>query len=318
MTVDYTKLKVDDIKHMLVSEGRFTPTEIDKLDVKGKSAWVALHSGEPEEEEEEDLVWDGVEDLMDGVAPAKPVQDERTVNIPHYSSVEWNDYVISQFDKKELIDGKYPSINGLRRLVDLLLGEVVFSGPIKVEQTMDPEHTGKAVVVYKLVIAWKLDAFYDGYVTQEGYPERTFTSVASSWHGNTAELFSVFPECIADTRAEARTLRRALRLNVVSYDELPQTDVKAILAKQKQKTPETTTGDWEEDDLISDAQINTIQTMCKRLDIDVQKFINSGKSKYDNINEVTRKGAAGMMKQLNRYQSTGDDAIEIPLNLRSE
>ena len=49
MTVDYAKLKVDDIKHMLVDEGRFNPEDIGKLETKGKAAWVALHSGRPEE-----------------------------------------------------------------------------------------------------------------------------------------------------------------------------------------------------------------------------------------------------------------------------
>jgi len=39
---------------------------------------------------------------------------------------------------------------------------------------------------------------------------------------------------------------------------------------------------------------------------------------YSDISKVTRTAAAGMLKQLNRYQSTGGDAIEIPQNLIGE
>ena len=319
MTVDYTKLKVDDIKHMLVDEGRFTPDEIEKLDVKGKAAWVALHSGEEEEEvSEDDLVWDGVEDLMDGVALQKINVPKREVNIPKYTDPAWNDYVMSLFTDDETItngNNKYPTLNGMRRVAELLLGEISFSGPININTTMH-EGIGKAVVTYQIIIDWKLNALYDGYVTQDGYPQRIFQSVASSWEDNTPDKFVVFTETIAENRAEARTLRRALRLTTVSYEELPDKDTAALVEQRRQTKP--TTGDWDADEKISDTHINTIKVMCQRLGININKFINSGSKQYEDIDQVSKSTAAGMIKQLNKYQSSGENAIEIPLNLIGE
>jgi hypothetical protein len=329
MSIDYAKLTVAEIQQMLIQEGRFTEEELKELDVKGKTAWVELHKNYEvpglqsleidwsQMSDELDNLMDDVETMEDnGIYTDSPEEPEDSR--PRYDSPEWNDYVMGLFDEGELIDGKYPNVNSLRRLAELLLGEITFSGPIKVEQTMDPEHTGKAVVVYQVSIAWKLD---DHYATQHidlenGLPIRTFTSVASSWIGNTDDIFAVFPESIAETRAEGRALRRALRLNVVCADELTKKDTAAYV--QKQKVAKPTTGEWEEESPITDQQINTIQLMCNRLGIDVTKFINSGSKKYSSINQVTRTAAAGMLKQLNRYQSTGSDAIEIPQNLIGE
>ena len=316
MGIDYAKLTVSDIKQMLIDEGRFTEEELNQLvDIKGKSMWVDLHQSN----EEWGTIQDDLDNIMVDMAPPKEIEepDIETQSTPTYDSAEWNDYVMSLFDSDELIDGKYPNVNSLRRLTELLLGEIVFSGPVKVENTMDPEHTGKAVVIYRVDIAWKLGALYDGYVNvADGYPTKSFSSVASSWIGNTDDFYAVFPESIAETRAEGRALRRALRINVVCADELTKKDTAAYVAQQQQSKP--TTGEWEEESQITDQQINTIELMCNRLGIDVTKFINSGTKNYKDIQSVTRTAAAGMLKQLNRYQSTGNDALDIPQNLIGE
>lgn len=317
MTIDYAKITVGKIKDMLVEEGRFTKEEIDTLNVTGKKNWVNIHKGITDTNNE--VVWDienELDNLIEDVEDSKVVVEPTIVkdpDIPNYKDAGWNDYVMAQFAPEELIDGKYPNVNALRRMVELLLGEISFSGPIKTESTMDPNHSGKATVVYQVTIDWTLGAFYDGAIGQEGYPQKTFTSIASSWTGNTDDMFAVFPESIAETRAEGRALRRALRINVVCADELTKKDTAAIVQQQQNSQP--TTGEWEENDLISDAQIKTITTLCNRLDINITKFINSGSKTYPSIDKVTRATAAGMMKQLNRFQSSGSDSIDIPLNL---
>ena len=325
MTVDYTKLTVNEIKDLIISEGKYNKEELE--DVKGKAAWVALHRDgiktEAKEEAEEPTDTYEWEELTEGLKDIIDEEEEMVVpavepparTMPYYHDPEWNDYVMGQFAPEELVDGKYPNVNSLRRMAELLLGDIVFSGPIKVEQTMDPEHTGKAVVVYKITIDWKLDQYpiTMGIDLAAGYPQRSFLSVASCWVGNTDDMFAVFPESIAETRAEGRTLRRALRINVVCADELTKKDTAAIVQQQKESV--TTTGEWEESSLITDQQISTIKMMCDRLGINVTKFINSGSQKYKDISGVTRAAAAGMLKQLNRYQSSGDDSIEIPQNL---
>jgi len=322
MTIDYAKLTVSEIKQMLIDEGRFTEDELDQAEVKGKAAWVEVHKNAayPDKDDEwEGFDW-GVSDDIDNIMEdADPMETPHIVQMdpdtPNYNDPEWNDWVMSQFVSGELIDGKYPNVNSLRRMVEKLLGDIVFSGPIKVEQTMDPNHTGKAVVTYQITIDWKLDQYpsTQGINIDQEYPQRTFLSTASSWIGNTDDMYAVFPESIAETRAEGRALRRALRINVVCADELTKKDTAAIV--QQQKITPSTTGEWEEESLITDQQINTIKIMCDRLGIGVMKFVNSGSKEYDSINDVTRSAAAGMLKQLNRYQSNSNDSLEIPKNL---
>ena len=322
MTIDYSKLKVEDIKRLLLQEERYTEDEIKQMDVKGKNGWVALHKGDivPEDsniEEELGVLFEDVEEMgLDLPTASIPDELQEKEKFTRYNDTEWNDYVMSLFDPKELVDGKYPNVNGLRRLVGLLLGDIVFSGPIKSEVTLDPNHTGKAVVTYEIIIDWKLDAFFDGIDIMTGYPQRKFSSIASAWIGNTDDMYAVFPECIAETRAESRTLRRALRISTVTADELTKKDTAAVVQQQKESV--TTTGEWESESFITEQQINTIKTMCNRLGIDVFKFINSGSKQYDEITKITRASAAGMLTQLNRYQSSGDKPIEVPLNLMGD
>lgn len=322
MSIDYAKLTVGEIKTMLVQEGRYTQEELEKLDVKGKTMWVNLHQNLDTGNEEFEFaqVVDDIDNLMDTVEPMEvpEVETDPAPVTPDYTDAGWSDYVLSLFSEDELVDGKYPNVNALRRVTELLLGEITFSGPIHTEQTMDPDHPGKAVVTYQVQIAWKLDQYYG---TQDlainvDLPVRTYQSVASVWIGNCDNKFAAFPESTAETRAEGRCLRRALRVNVVCADELTQKDTEAIV-QQRQDSVDTT-GEWEETGLITDQQINTITMMCERLGIDLQKFINSGAQEYANIGDVKRATAAGMLKQLNRFQSSGSESIEIPEELIGE
>lgn len=307
MELDYSKLKVADIKQMLLNEGRFTQEELDNLPVKGKSEWVSLHRGD-EEIDWGDLVENEGELIMEThiVEPEKP-------NHPRYKDPGWHEYVMSQFSEDELLEGKYPNVNALRRVVELLLGDIIFSGPIETKTTLHTDRVSAAVVTYQIIIDWKLDAFERGEVGLEGYPQRQFLAVASAWEGNTDGIFTVFPEAMADTRAEVRALRRALRINTVGAEELTKKDIKAFLEEKKNSS--TTTGEWQESDVITDQQINTIKVMCERLGINLVKFINSGSKQYADIGQITRSTAAGMIKELNRYQSCGDGSIEIPQNI---
>jgi hypothetical protein len=228
---------------------------------------------------------------------------------------------MGQFQPNELTPAGNPLVNGLRRMVGCLLGDIVFSGPVKCDSYTDAEGgPGKAVVTYRVEIQWKRDEYYatQGMDINADYPVRTFLASASSWLGNTDDDFAVFPESMADTRAEARCLKRALRIDKVAGEELTSKDTTALLqqTRDKQASSSSTTGEWEENSLITDAQVNTIATMCDRLNIDVMNFLNSGEQQYEQIEDVKKATAAKMLKQLNRYQSVGDDALEIPEELR--
>lgn len=324
--IDYAKWRIDDIKRSLVEHGVHTIEELSEMDVKGKSQWVDYHK-QVMSDIQEDVTGDSPEqfvfeseeldeNMADKTAMTQPAVTEPAT--PRYYDPEWQDYVLAQFDPKtEMIkdrkSGKeYPTVNGLRRVVELLLGEILEAGPTRLETTMDPNIPGKAVVEYSIAIQWKLDAgpYIDLIEDKPHLPIKIFRGVASSWHGNTDDMFAVFPEAIAETRAEGRALRRALRLGVVCADELTSKDTAEIV---RQRTEKSTDGEWDEDALITDNQISSIKLLCKRLKINVQRFINSGSKEYDDIVEISRKAAAGMIKRLNQYQSNSN--VEIPIDL---
>lgn len=321
--IDYTKLRIDDLKQMIVDGGFYTREQLDNMEVKGKSQWVDLHktltASEVEPEDNKAFVFEDMETVEHMTKPDPNPNPMPAA--PSISDPEWQDYVLSQFAPNEMIKDRktgkeYPTVNGLRRVVELLLGEIVQAGPSDLRTTMDPDIPGKAVVVYEIGIQWKLDAgpYIDLAEDKPHLPVKWFRGVASSWHGNTDDMFAVFPESIAETRAEGRALRRALRLGVVCADELTSKDTAEIV---RQKTEKSTDGSWEEGSLISDAQVNSIKIMCERLGIDVNKFINSGSKKYGDILEISRQTAANMIKRLNEYQSNSS-SVEIPVDLLLE
>jgi hypothetical protein len=316
--VEYNKMKVEDVKKLLIDEGYYKENEIDNLDIKGKTQWVDLHmklSNEnnirhTNQDNMPTITFETLDIKDDSPITITPHKEEKKP--PKYYDYEWQDYIMSLFHKEELIDGKYPSVNGLRRIVELILGNIIHSGPIETKTTLDPHNVGKAVVTYEITIEWKLDvgSYIDIVNDREHLQIKTFRALGSSWIGNTDDTYAVFPEAIAETRAEGRALRRALRLGVVCSDELTKKNTAEIV---KQSTQRPTDGNWNETDLITDNQINSIKILCDRLGVNMFKFINSGAKTYNNINEISRKTAANMIKKLNEYQN--NNSIEIPNNI---
>ena len=67
---------------------------------------------------EEELVEEEVEESVKDIDSRPSMMDD-----------EWSDYVMSHFKSNELIDGN-PICAGLRRVAELLLGDIVNSGSI--------------------------------------------------------------------------------------------------------------------------------------------------------------------------------------------
>ena len=68
-------------------------------------------------------------------------------NAPSITDPEWNEYVMSMFTSKELYDGN-PLVNGLRRVAELVIGPIVYSGPTQVFPPQRDDHHGRATVVF--------------------------------------------------------------------------------------------------------------------------------------------------------------------------
>jgi hypothetical protein len=223
----------------------------------------------------------------------KKVENTNTVVevVPSYTSAEWEDYAMSKFLPAELQDGKYPKLNGLRRVGELLLGDVLSSMPVESHLSPTSDGNGRAAIIYEIKLLWKLGIpAHIG--IGEHLPVKVFRAIGGAHPGNTHQTFSIFPEPIAENRAEARAWRKALRLSVVAYDELPPSEKMADKVEVSQSTEFTS-------ELITNNQINVIKQLCTRNNLNVEDFIASGKKKYTDIRQVPYETASSMIQYLN-------------------
>jgi hypothetical protein len=209
-------------------------------------------------------------------------------NIPDMLSPEWNDYVMTFFTDKELIDGN-PLTAGLRRVAEILVGEIISSKPVDVQRTETNDPIGKTTVIYEVQ-----------FLIRNGDREyvKTYADVADVWAGNTDDLFAVHAPATAATKAEGRALRKALKIRAVAAEELCKKDVSEYLSQQAGQL----------DERIKPEQIKYIDMNCKKLDIDVIKFINSGEKEYNSVYEVKRETAAKMIDIINKFKR-GDNTL---------
>lgn len=205
---------------------------------------------------------------------------------PKITDPEWHDYVMGHFQEEELFQG-YPKADGLRRVAELLLGPIIRSESY-VRQSPRLSHGG----VMDVAVAEHTIEINDLQINEK----RIITDAADVWFGNIDPLFSKFPTAVAATRAEGRALRKALRLKTVAAEELM--DISSFDINTKGK--------------ITDTQINFVNILCHRNEINVMKFVNSGSKKYNNIEEVGFETAAKMVSHLTDLQSSG----AIPENLK--
>ena len=296
---------VDELRAKLVSLGM---TAEEANSIKGRGAlkdMIENLEGLQNATVEEDRVSESGCDYVSPSFGTMVVKEDS----PAYDSPEWEPYVMSKFQASELAEGKHPKLPGLRRVANLLLGDVVFSAPTKVDTVLLPDAPGRCSVVYTIRIMWKFGMHlpYDDI--------REFSALGGSWHGNTDDMFAVFPEAIAEARAEARAYRKALQLSVVGADELTRKDTAEITRSVVEKAVIPST---EQPKKITNNQINSIKNISARLGIDVTKFINMGSKKYDVIEDVSYEVATKMISQLSRYQSNGEDFQEIPASIKVE
>tara|TARA_R100001377_G_scaffold85319_1_gene71592 strand:+ start:2627 stop:3553 length:927 start_codon:yes stop_codon:yes gene_type:complete len=248
---------------------------------------------------EDDIFEDMVEENQEDVTVIKEIAGQIEEEKPSMFSDEWIDYVMGHFKKNELIDGN-PICAGLRRVAELLLGDIIESGPETVFPSTDGLSPGRATVVFKVVFNW-----------MNSGENRIFKEVADVWHGNTDDLFCAHPAATASTRAEGRALRKALKLRCLAAEELAKKDIVSIVKDSIKKAPAS--GEYESNTKISSQQIQFIDNKCGQLDIDAFAFINMGNSSFANVGEVTRDSAKKMIKVLNTYQNDGGI---IPENIK--
>ena len=231
------------------------------------------------------------DDLFANVELETPSNTDTTVkdvimdDAPEITSPEWNDYVLELFASNELFDGR-PTCAGLRRVSELVLGQIVSSKPTQVFPPSSGDEVGRATVIWEVVFA-------DGSV---------FSDVADSWEGNTDDMFCVFNTATAATRAEGRALRKALRLRTVAAEEITKKNTASIARSISQASGmETTQGEYEDQGRMTDAQGNFIDVKCRQLNINGALFF---KEAFDisSKRKITKQQASNAIERLNDFQ----------------
>lgn len=308
--IDFTKWSVSEIREEIVKLTGMSLAEVENI--KGKSALIErlLHAKS---------VLEGVPNFHEAQIERSTVMDnigdtnEVEVKPPQIGSNDWQDYVMSILQKDEYDEKngkKFPKVNGLRRVAQLLLGPIVNSGPV----TVFPATGSKdmATVVYSLSILWTYGLrlggwFTEGDLANTNYSVRTFSEVADSSSDNTPEPFSLHPSATASSRAEGRALRKALQLNTVTAEEMSFMDV------PKAKTMDSSDMAKE---LSTDSQHVLINSMCSRMNIDVNKLLKYSGVSQD-LSAVTRREAADIIVSLNKYQSDNAGKYQVPAEIQT-
>ena len=239
-----------------------------------------------------------IEAIFEEVALASPSNTDTSVkdivmsNVPSMLSPEWHDYAMTLFTESEMVDG-HPLVAGLRRVAELVLGTIVFSGPTQVFPVQREDHHGRGTVVFAV-------EFANGV---------RYAEVADSWEGNTDDMFCAFAIAIASTRAEARALRKALKIRGVAAEELTKKDT-AKIVRDISNTKTASEGEYDDQGRMSDAQYNFIDVKCKQLNINGEKLfsvfhVDSGK-------KISKKIASDIIDSLNDYQR---DKSSIPQDI---
>lgn len=242
------------------------------------------------------------EDLAYGNMTSEDTMSEDTPKRPRYQDPEWHDFVMSQFVPEELDDKGNPKVDGLRRVTEGLLGEVIESRPIQ-----STSQDGVAAVNWILVIAWLGDNPSIDLSGDYKVPTRTFGAFADANPNNCKAPYSNFLASMADTRAEAKAFRRALRLRCIAAEEVQLGD--------NTFEEKVSDGSFKDNEPINDSQKALITTVADRLNIDIGKLVDSI-HKHRTLESLTKAEAAVVIRQLTIYQTKIKDKSEsVPVEL---
>jgi len=138
----------------------------------------------------------------DGVDEQKPA--------PNISDPGWTQYVIGLFEDDEL-EGQNPRVEGLRRIAELLIGEIIEEGCDLIAEPCEA-NSYRACVKAWIVFSTKDETL------------KRYEALADANEQNCFEDFATYLVAMADTRAKGRAYRNALRLRrVVAAEEVSKT-----------------------------------------------------------------------------------------------
>jgi hypothetical protein len=215
------------------------------------------------------------------------------------NDLDWTDHVLGLLSEDEKISGN-PTTDGLRRIFEKALNCRVLASVSNVVQTPEPNNEKRATVVHSIT-----------YFLNEGARDQpelntvTINGAADVFWGNCDKVYRNYPVAVAETRAEGRALRRALKLRkVVAAEEI---------AAEIDDHPDQNTVSK-----ISNNQINFIDVMSKRLNINVSKLLEKNNLDKNNVYGLNHEDAIGIIRQLSKYQQDMTGISEDLLDYTNE
>ena len=210
---------------------------------------------------------------------------------PSINDIEWTDHVLEMLSDDEKIKGN-PTTDGLRRIFEIAMDCTLTVSKSEVCQAPDPNNGQRATVVHSLTYVLN-DANLDDLVKT-----RTINGAADVYWGNCDKIFRNHPVAVAETRAEGRALRRALKLRkVVAAEELAD-EIEDIDGHNVGK--------------ITNNQLNFMDVLCKRLDISATKYLENMDLSID-TDKLDHSDGVSIIRQLSSYQQ---DTSAIPETIK--
>lgn len=204
----------------------------------------------------------------------------KKTDTPTINDITWTDHVLELLSDDEKIKGN-PTTDGLRRVFEIALDCTIIESTSEICQSPEPENGNRATVMHSLSYVLNNKSLDDS------IKKRTVNGSADVYWGNCDKIFRNHPVAVAETRAEGRALRRALRLRkVVAAEEIAE-EVEDLDGNTVNK--------------ITNNQINFIDVMSKRLNINVTKLL-SQENLDTNVYTVSHTDAVGIIRQLSKYQ----------------
>lgn len=222
--------------------------------------------------------------------PEVKTEKDTEIKVPHINDLEWTDHVLSLLSDDEKINGN-PTTDGLRRIFEVALNCTVISAESDVVQAPSPDNEKRATVSHTLRYILNDESVL------ADFKYRSVSGAADVYWGNCDKIYRNHPVAVAETRAEGRALRRALRLRkVVAAEEL---------AKEIEDNP-----DHNNVSKISNNQINFIDVMAQRLNINVLKLLTNKQLSADNIYSISHESAVEIIRLLSKYQQNTSEIEE--------
>jgi len=216
---------------------------------------------------------------------AEVLDDDSEIEFHSPSDRDWTEYVLSKLYDDEMFDGK-PKVDGLRRISEELIGPLlsIESEPLQVPTPDNQWHS----TVRCRIVCQKHNT--DMIVTVDG--------CADVGHNNTQSVFSRHSVATAESRAESRAYRKLLRLrNIITAEESVNIDELG-------------------DDKINGTQINMIDSICKKLNININKWLST--HGILDINKISHSKGIQLCEELNGFRSTGAISPEILETVNNE